>query len=242
MRTLSELRDGWRSWAAENAPGEQRQQALNTFDSEVFDALSTGRRSIDLFMSHRGLTTLPNNWPDGITIARLDLRQNRLTGDSFIVPPSVRTLVLDFNEQLGTIPALSNDVWQLRANYCGLTSLNGLNAGLTELHARGNNIEHWPDFLPDSLDRIDVGHNQLTTLPSRAPTSLVILNASSNQITSLPENITEWRSNLTIHLDGNPLPQSVLDNLREAQSAEGYAGPRIRFGSEPSSLRCQRAD
>ncbi|EBR0111650.1 E3 ubiquitin--protein ligase, partial [Salmonella enterica subsp. houtenae serovar Houten] len=77
-----------------------------------------------------------------------------------------------------------------------------------------------------------VSGNPLPSLPALPP-GLQELWLHHNQLTRQPEIITGLSSEVTVYL-GGPLPERILQTLRDITSAPGYSGPRIRFNMAPS--------
>ncbi|ELM1619437.1 leucine-rich repeat domain-containing protein [Salmonella enterica] len=122
------------------------------------------------------------------------------------LPPHITTLVIPDNH---------------------LTSLPPLPPGLQSLWASGNQLTRLPP-LPSGLQTLSVSGNQLTSLPPLPP-GLQVLTVSGNQLTRLPESLIHLSSAATVNLDGNPLSERTLRDLRDITRAPGYSGPRIRF-------------
>jgi hypothetical protein len=226
--TLDEFKNAWTSWAREFAPGERRQDAYTALEQDMRWGLTIDDNTFLLDLSGHRLSSLPDIWP-GHMVRMLVLCENNLTGATLNLPPSATHINLSYNRELGSIPSTSSSVIELNVTQCGLTSLEGLSEGIEKLSAHRNNLSVWPTHLPNSLKKIKARSNNFTSLPSQPPSNLIKLDLKNNRITSLPEDIVEWSPQLTINLEGNPLPERVINNLQSIMEAPGYHGPRIHF-------------
>ena len=134
----------------------------------------------DLYISHLGLTALPD------------------------LPSSLKALYCS-NNQLQTLPALPSSLEVLACQNNQLQTLPALPSSLEVLTCRDNQLQTLP-ALPSSLEVLACQNNQLRTLPA-LPSSLELLYCSNNQLRTLP---AFPRSFETLVCRGNPLPFFLL--------------------------------
>ncbi|EDS2150000.1 E3 ubiquitin--protein ligase [Salmonella enterica] len=196
----------------------------------------------ELEVSGNQLTSLPP-LPPGLR--ELEVSGNQLTSLPPL-PPGLRKLIVS-NNKLTCLPRLPSGLLSLSVPGNQLTRLPELPSGLQSLWASGNQLTRLPELpsgleeliissnqlislpeLPSGLQTLSVSVNQLTRLPTLPP-GLQELAVSVNRLTRLPESLIHLSSAATVNLDGNPLSERTLRDLRDITRAPGYSGPRIRF-------------
>lgn len=211
--------------------------------------LPTGLYLRGLHVGFNRLDSLPDNLP--ATLRELNANGNRLTSLPNSLPPTLRELDASDN-RLSSLPDLPAGIRRLNVDDNQLDSLpDNLPATLEELNARGNRLSSLPETLPAGIRQLDAARNRLTALPARLPSELSFLSVSANELTSLPNTfpaglvtlyadhnqltslpetlLTQFRSEGTIDLDENPLPDRVRTNLAAVINAADYAGPQVYF-------------
>ncbi|WP_079848192.1 SPI-2 type III secretion system effector E3 ubiquitin transferase SspH2 [Salmonella enterica] len=158
-------------------------------------------------------------------LCKLWAYNNQLTSLPML-PSGLQELSVSDN-QLASLPTLPSELYKLWAYNNRLTSLPALPSGLKELIVSGNRLTSLP-VLPSELKELMVSGNRLTSLPM-LPSGLLSLSVYRNQLTRLPESLIHLSSETTVNLEGNPLSERTLQELREITSAPGYSGPIIRF-------------
>lgn len=211
--------------------------------------LPTGLYLRGLHVGFNRLDSLPDNLP--ATLRELNANGNRLTSLPNSLPPTLRELDASDN-RLSSLPDLPAGIRRLNVDDNQLDSLpDNLPATLEELNARSNRLSSLPETLPAGIRQLDAARNRLTALPARLPSELSFLSVSANELTSLPNTfpaglvtlyadhnqltslpetlLTQFRSEGTIDLDENPLPDRVRTNLAAVINAADYAGPQVYF-------------
>ncbi|XP_071952369.1 leucine-rich repeat-containing protein 40-like [Antedon mediterranea] len=155
--------------------------------------LKQGRRSGQLNLSSRELTTVPDAvWrinqdvPEEAKTVSLDNTEDRWWEQT-----DLTKLILASNK----LQEISNDIRELGA--------------LTVLDVHDNVLTSLPGALGDleQLQRFNASHNQLTCIPDSLwrVTSLTVLNLQHNQLTELPGGIGELRYLEELNLSNNKL-------------------------------------
>ncbi len=233
------------AWRLQDRP-DQRLQLQGLDLTSLPDHLPPGVRHIHA--PDNQLRRLPDHLPD--SLERLDVGHNQLKELPSELPASLNHLDASDNllTRLPRLPALLESV-NVRNNRLrtlpedlpdGLLTLNVRNnklrdlpplpIAMDELYLNGNQLRSLPAALPPSLLFLDASENELVSLPDKLPTGLVRLSLGSNHLSSLPEYITsQLGSGCRVHLNNNPLRESVRLHLNELVNAEGYQGPRITF-------------
>lgn len=146
------------------------------------------------------------------------------------------------NFALGEVrKVLSDNGNLLTLNNLGLTSLpDEFPSTLNLLNVSGNELDKLSSHLPANLKYLDASQNKLTELPETLPAGLSVLNVrdnkltsipgyedvfftslgrldlSGNELTTVPDNLVLAKGKAAIYLDGNPLKDSVIKALRQA--------------------------
>ncbi len=240
LPTAAEYDAAWSEW--ERAATEKELCGRAATVQEMRDCLKNDKSELNV--GGAGLTTLPDRLPPHITTLVIP-RNNYLTSLPTL-PPGLQKLIVS-NNQLTSLPELPSGLQMLSVpgNYLTslpelppelktlwvfgnhLTSLPALPSGLRELIVSNNHLTHLPE-LPSGLQTLSVSVNQLTRLPT-LPSGLQELAVSVNRLTRLPESLIHLSSAATVNLDGNPLSERTLRDLRDITRAPGYSGPTIRF-------------
>ncbi len=172
----------------------------------------------ELVLSENEISIFPVEISLMETLEILVLSGNRLTDfpKELLVLKGLKKLDISYNyltslpEEISRLSALEE--FSLSSNHC-----TSLPEGICQLQA---------------LKKLDLYKNSLTTLPAgiRQLVSLESLDLSYNEeLVGLPGEICELPSSCEVDLEGSGLSETVLDRLRTAVEAEGYAGPTISF-------------
>ena len=163
---------------------------------------------LEFYASRNDITTLPSELNGLIKLKNLRLDMNR-----------IREISDSFGSSLSSIRELEirgNEITKLPRGISGLT-------GLTTLCLSPNKLKHLPATVGclEQLTRLDVSHNELTSIDSKAlPPKLRYLDLSHNSLESLPEEIGRLENLIELRLDHNKLnklPRNTgnLSSLRE---------------------------
>ncbi|ECJ6124902.1 E3 ubiquitin--protein ligase [Salmonella enterica] len=238
--TAAEYDAVWSEWEMAATEKESRGRAATV--QEMRDCLKNGKSVLNV--GGAGLTTLPDRLPPHIT--KLVIPRNNYLTRLPPLPPGLRKLIVS-NNKLTCLPRLPSGLLSLSVPGNQLTRLPELPSGLQSLWASGNQLTRLPPLpsgleeliissnqlislpeLPSGLQTLSVSVNQLTRLPTLPP-GLQELAVSVNRLTRLPGSLIHLSSAATVNLDGNPLSERTLRDLRDITRAPGYSGPRIRF-------------
>lgn len=179
-----------------------------------------------LCVSYNKLIVLPEHLPQGLQT--LDVGDNKLIVLPKYLPEGLQELDISGN-RLSALPEhLPAGLQMLHVSDNKLIALpEHLPVGLRKLDVSGNELSALPEHLPEGVRELDVSSNQLSDLPEHLPAGLQTLFVIDNQLRSLPPGVLNVRDE--VKLEGNPLPTTVLDRLRQRINAPGYRGPRIQF-------------
>jgi Leucine-rich repeat (LRR) protein len=194
--------------------------------------------SLDL--SRNQLIELPDTMGNLSVLTSLNLCRNQLTELPSAMSNLSALTELDLSWNL-KFTGLPNSIGNLLA----LTSLNLSQNRLTELPVTIGNLSaltslnlKWNPLLtglPNSIGNLlaltilDLSGNRLTELPSSIGnlSALRSLNLSRNRLTGLPLEITNLGRGCTIELTECPIPENVLERIRDITRSPNYAGPHI---------------
>lgn len=160
-------------WADENAPGENRREALQRLRACIC------YNPEHLALLDLSLTTLP---PLPSTLKVLDLWDNKLTTLS-VLPANLTMLDISGN-QFSNLPCLPKNLAILRAGGNLITALPKLPLSLTELYISHNQIADLPN-LPCGLKVLHATHNRFSTI-SCLPSGLLSLKLNWSSVRQLP--------------------------------------------------------
>lgn len=187
-----------------------------------------------LNLSSNRLTELPASIGGLGSLMEINLESNRLES----LPGSIGRLA-----KLGELSVFGNRLQQLPDTLDGMRSLETLNVSgnpltdlpesirrlpLMELGISATDLQQLPPVLCSMtrLQELRLHETPLTTLPPEIAgmSGLRTLNLVDCQITSLPEEIAQLPEACTVDLSGNPLSQTIIDNLLDMDE-----GPQIHF-------------
>ena len=134
----------------------------------------------ELDVSHKGLTSLPDNLPFKLNI--LWCHNNQLTSLPENLPKSLETINC-YNNQLTSLP-------------------ENLPQCLKTIGCHNNQLTSLPEKLPPNLHLLKCGNNKISTFPNNLPQHLQIFCCINNQLTILPDLPS---SLIDLCLCGNPL-------------------------------------
>lgn len=209
--------------------------------------LPAGLKVLNLFNNKLlSLPTLPS------ALQELNAEMNRLV-ELPTLPVNLEVLNIQQN-QVQELPVLHEKLQELKVSGNRLTALPALPPYLRELHANRNQLESVPNLsglqylvdvslknnalrslppLPVSLKSLDASWNQIAALPElSANANLLRLMLDNNQLTGLPASVALMSGMARLTLERNPLPQGVIEHIREMTSAQSYQGPQIFFSME----------
>ncbi len=132
---------------------------------------------------------------------------------------------------LTSLPALPATLRQLEASKNALSSLPPLPATLVDLRVNNNDLRSLP-ALPPSLMSLHVSENGLTRVPDDLPATLRRLDLRKNRLTSVPDGLLSLREYARVYLEGNAIPETIMQCVWENTNAPQYMGPIILFGTD----------
>lgn len=195
--------------------------------TEAFAPLSQASALEDLLLEGNGIERLPLQWPSGAQLPqlqRLDLSSNGLTMDAPAWNrvgslPGLRTL--DLSNNAITLPLDSRNILARMSQ-------------LRQLHLHGNPLGVAPDLSAlRELRVVSLGETQIGELPAglvalmgQPDSGLLLVDLSGNQITDVPalprlirtpmSTAPYTATSLFFSLHGNPLSESSMEHLRQA--------------------------
>ncbi|HFL5521121.1 TPA: NEL-type E3 ubiquitin ligase domain-containing protein [Salmonella bongori] len=193
----------WSEWITSAPPEEGGNRRIAV--ERMRQYLENGAFNLDL--SHLGLTTLPDYLPENVDF--LVISRNQLSRLPETLPKNLRQLYVSYN-QLTTLP-------------------ERLPESLRVLNASNNQLARLPERLPESLRILDASNNHVVRLPENLPLRLLLLKIKQNRLTHLPPSFLRLPGTLRVEVQGNPLPERVIQYLQRITSADGYQGPQIEF-------------
>jgi GTPase SAR1 family protein len=174
------------------------------------------RRSKELDLSSKGLTSLPPEIGNLTNLTELDLANNQLT----VLPPEIGnltnlTLLHLYNNQLTVLPPEIGKLTKLTGLYLGGNQFTvlppeiGNLTNLTELRLYNNQFTALPPEIGKltNLTELDLADNQFTVLPPEIGnlTKLTVLYLGDNQLTVLPPEIGNLTKLTSLDLEDNQL-------------------------------------
>ncbi len=194
-----------------------------------------------LNLSNNELTSFPEEIGLLSNLTHLDLSENKLTLFPTYIDSleSLKVLALSKNklkrlpEEIRLPPYLQS--LDLSGNQ--LTSLPrkiGQFGSLRLLALCENQFASFPDqiYPLKELQTLYLSSNQLTSLPDQIGQfrNLTMLDLRGNRgLKSVPKSLFDLGRNCTVNMIETRLSESVLDDLQQVFSAQGYTGPKIRL-------------
>jgi Leucine-rich repeat (LRR) protein len=128
------------------------------------------------------------------------------------------------NNQIKQLPSSVQKLKCLRVLDISMNALTSLpdclfnsNSNLESLRAAFNQLTSLPSSIrrASKLQELDVNNNKIEIVPYRLPLELRILKLGCNCITFLPVEMRDLTKLTHVTVEGNPLPQAVLDLARK---------------------------
>lgn len=174
-----------------------------------------------------GLKELPETMSH--SIKNLDVHNNKVRKLPKL-PPQIETLRISKNR----LEELTEDLVQLKSLVCVRAAENKLkklpealsDSSIEEFDVSENELTELPN-LPKNIKQLFASKNKLKILPSLEGLQLKKLYAAGNQLNDLPPDIYLLNHDCHVYLPNNPLPERVIETIRDTTQAPGYKGPVI---------------